>query len=64
MLINTHSPLIAENINNYLYLHILKAQYDLNIEDILADNELTDRTDIAISPEELGVYFFNGIELI
>jgi predicted ATPase len=64
VLINTHSPLIAENINNYLYLHILKAQYGLNIEDILADNELKLRTDITISPEELGVYFFNGIELI
>jgi hypothetical protein len=64
VLINTHSPLIAENINNYLYLHILKAQHGLNIEDILADNELNLRTDISISPEELGVYFFNGIELI
>jgi len=64
VLINTHSPLMAENINNYLYLHILKAQYDLNIEDILTDNELNLRTDIAISPEELGVYFFNGKEII
>ncbi|KHD04892.1 hypothetical protein PN36_27010 [Candidatus Thiomargarita nelsonii] len=64
VLINTHSPLIAENINNYLYLHILKAQYGLNIEEILADNSLSLRTDIAISAEELGVYFFNGHELI
>ncbi|MEN8221337.1 MAG: hypothetical protein ABFS56_34320 [Pseudomonadota bacterium] len=30
----------------------------------IANNELTDRTDIAISSDELGVYFFNGIELI
>jgi len=64
VLINTHSPLMAENVNHYMYLHILNTRYACDIEDILDDNALNLRTDLAISPEELGVYFFNGQEII
>jgi AAA15 family ATPase/GTPase len=58
VLVNTHSPLIAENVNNYMYLHILNSRHNCDIENLLADNALNLRTDISISPDELGVYFF------
>jgi AAA15 family ATPase/GTPase len=64
VLINTHSPLIAENVNHYMYLHILSTRYGCDIEDILDDNALNLRADISISQDELGVYFFNGKEII
>jgi len=64
VLINTHSPLMVENVNHYMYLHILKARYGCDIEDILEDNALDLRTDISISQDELGVYFFNGREIM
>jgi AAA15 family ATPase/GTPase len=64
VLINTHSPLMVENVNHYMYLHILSARYGCDIEQILEDNALNLRTDLSISPDELGVYFFNGQEII
>lgn len=64
VLINTHSPLIAENVNNYLSLNLLKERYGLDVQEVLTENELALRTDLAISPEEVGVYFFNGREIM
>jgi 1-aminocyclopropane-1-carboxylate deaminase/D-cysteine desulfhydrase-like pyridoxal-dependent ACC family enzyme len=64
VLISTHSPLIAENVNNYLSLNLLKERYGLDVQEVLTENELALRTDLAISPEAVGVYFFNGREIM
>ncbi len=58
VLITTHSPLIAENINNYLYLSLLRKQQPNDFEKIIEENRLNIDTEIDISPEEIGIYFF------
>ncbi|MCU0444197.1 MAG: ATP-binding protein [Microscillaceae bacterium] len=58
VLITTHSPLIAENINNYLYLSLLRKQQPNDFEKIVAENRLNIDSEIDILPEEIGIYFF------
>lgn len=65
VLINTHSPLLADVVNNYLCLGILKDKYDLDPADIIKENELQYlNPNTFISPQNLGVYFFEGSRII
>ncbi len=66
--INTHSPLLAEALNNYMYLHSLKQELgmsDAEIADIMQENGLKFiNTEVAIPKEKVGVYFFDGERII
>jgi hypothetical protein len=61
VLIATHSPLLADAVNNYLYIDKLRQDYDdKQIKQIIADNRLKYLyPDTKLSTEDLGVYFFN-----
>jgi hypothetical protein len=61
VLIATHSPLLADAVNNYLYIDNLRQYYrDEQIKQIIADNRLKYLyPDTKLSTEDLGVYFFN-----
>ncbi len=52
VLITTHSPLLAEIINNYLVLGQLKDKSKIANDLGLVDVDLT--------PEDTGIYYFNG----
>lgn len=58
VLINTHSPLMVENINNYVYMNILRERIGQDVRDIIRQNHLKVDPDIRLTREELGVYFF------
>lgn len=66
VLIATHSPLLADAVNNYLYVDNLRQYYDdEQIKQIIADNELQYLyPDTKLSREDLGVYFFTGDEIV
>jgi len=65
VLITTHSPLLTDAVNTYLYLGTLKKEYNLDVEEIIADKNLQDfNPETSISEEELGVYFFSGSKII
>lgn len=65
VLIITHSPLLAEVVNNYVYLGTLKNQYKCNIDEIIAENDLQYlNSDTALNKDEIGVYFFAGDRII
>lgn len=65
VLITTHSPIIAESINNYSYLDILKNELNLNVEDIITQNKLKYiNSNTSIAKEDVGVYFFDGKKII
>ena len=65
VLITTHSPLLTDAINTYLYLGTLKEEYNLDVEEIIEDENLKDfNPETSISSEELGAYFFTGSKII
>jgi hypothetical protein len=66
VLIATHSPLLADAVNNYLYIDNLRQYYDdEQIKEIIDDNELQYLyPDTKLSREDLGVYFFTGDKII
>jgi predicted ATP-dependent endonuclease of OLD family len=66
VLIATHSSLLADAINNYLYIDNLRQYYrDEQIKEIIDDNELQYLyPETKLSREDLGVYFFTGDEII
>jgi AAA15 family ATPase/GTPase len=60
VLITTHSPILTDILNNYVYLHTLKS-YDVDVTKIIEDNQLKNlNPEISIAKEDLGVYFFTG----
>ncbi|MEA5578402.1 AAA family ATPase [Anabaena sp. UHCC 0451] len=65
VLITTHSSILANAINNYIYLDILKNQNGVNVEKIIEDNKLyyVDSS-VSIAKEKVGVYFFTGDKII
>jgi AAA15 family ATPase/GTPase len=64
VLITTHSPILTDILNNYVYLHILKS-YDVDVTKIIEDNQLKNlNPEISIAKEDLGVYFFTGDKII
>lgn len=65
ILITTHSPIIAEAINNYSYLDILKNKLKLDVEEIIKENKLKHiNSSTSIAKEDVGVYFFDGNKII
>ncbi len=65
VLITTHSPILANAINNYIYLDVLKNDYQVNIEKIIEEHQLKYvDSDVSISKEKVGVYFFTGDKII
>ncbi len=60
ILLNTHSPLMVENINNYVYLNILRKNTGQDVAKIIQQNRLNLDPDIHLDPADLGVYFFRG----
>ena len=65
VLVTTHSPLFTEALNSYLYLDVLKNTYKLNIDKILADNNVKYLSpSFTFAKENLGVYFFDGNQII
>lgn len=58
ILLNTHSPLMVENINNYVYLNILRESTGQDVKKIIKQNHLNIDPDIQLKQEDLGVYFF------
>ena len=65
VLITTHSPLITDAVNTYLYLNKLQKEHGLDKNDLIAQHNLQNvSADIDLSPADLGVYFFNGTQII
>lgn len=65
VLITTHSPLMANAINNYIYLDTLKNELKYDVDRIVEDHNLKYlSTEVSISKDDVGVYFFNGKEII
>lgn len=65
ILITTHSPLLAEILNNYLYLDTIKKTYGSDAKEIIEECGLELlNPDISLSKEMLGVYFFEGTKII
>ncbi|CCH92590.1 conserved hypothetical protein [Microcystis aeruginosa PCC 9432] len=64
VLITTHSPILTDILNNYVYLHTLKS-YGVDVTKIIEDNQLKNlNPEISIAKEDLGVYFFTGDKII
>ncbi|MGC9528102.1 MAG: AAA family ATPase, partial [Limnospira sp.] len=65
VLITTHSPLMANAVNNYIYLDMLKNDYDCDVQRLVEEHNLKlIDTDTSISQDDVGVYFFNGKRII
>lgn len=65
VLITTHSPILANAINNYIYLDVLKNEYKIKVKNIIEEHQLKYvDTDVSISKEKVGVYFFTGDKII
>lgn len=65
ILITTHSPLMADIVNSYLYLGILKEKYNLDVAEIIEKENLTHlNPGTFIDKDEIGVYFFEGSRII
>jgi hypothetical protein len=65
VLVTTHSPLFAEAVNNYLYLDVLKQKWDTDLQAFVEEHQLKHiNPEVTLSKEKLGVYFFNGNQII
>ncbi|MBP0016451.1 MAG: AAA family ATPase [Cyanobacteria bacterium SBLK] len=64
VLITTHSPLLANALNNYVYLDILKNDLDCDLDDIIEEHDLPISSSTSIARDDVGVYFFNGKKII
>ncbi|MFO0174577.1 MAG: AAA family ATPase, partial [Aphanizomenon sp.] len=63
VLITTHSSMLANAINNYIYLDVLKSR--VNVKKIIEENKLKYvDSSISISQDKVGVYFFTGDKII
>jgi hypothetical protein len=65
VLITTHSSMLANAINNYIYLDVLKREKGFNVKKIIEENKLKYvDSSISISQDKVGVYFFRGDRII
>ena len=65
VLITTHSPILAEAVNNYTYLDVIKNKFGIKADEFIENNGLNFlNPEISISSEKLGVYFFDGKRII
>jgi len=61
VLITTHSPLLADMVNNYHYLALLKSKH-IPINPLLK-NYPEMNLDIQLTIEKMGIYFFDGSQI-
>jgi len=65
VLITTHSPLMAEILNNYMYLSRLKEFKDIDLDEIFEYEDLHYlNKNISLTKKEIGAYFFTGNQII
>lgn len=65
VLINTHSNILAESLNNYIYLDALKNDYKVDVAEFIQEQNLKYlNPDVSINDEKVGVYFFSGDKII
>lgn len=62
-MITTHSPLLGDAINNYLYLFWLKNQ-NVDVNAIIGEYSSEINTKINLSTEDIAIYFFEGQKII
>jgi len=61
VLMTTHSPLLADMVNNYHYMAFLKStQVPMNLA---MENYSEMNLDINLSIEDMGIYFFDGTQI-
>lgn len=64
VLITTHSPLITDTVNHYIYLNKLK-EYDFDVAKIIEEHDLQYLNEnTSIPREQVGIYFFTGDKII
>lgn len=63
VLIITHSPFLADAINNYLYLFWLKSQ-SVDVNKIVADYYPEINPDINLNTDDIAIYFFEGTRIV
>jgi hypothetical protein len=57
--------MLANAINNYIYLDVLKREKGFNVKKIIEENKLKYvDSSISISQDKVGVYFFTGDKII
>jgi len=59
LLIATHSSTLAKSIINYIHLFDLKEKSE-NIEQFIEENDLRMDSDINLTSNDIGIYYFNG----
>ncbi|MEM9542189.1 MAG: AAA family ATPase [Cyanobacteria bacterium P01_E01_bin.42] len=65
VLITTHSPLLANVLNNYVYLDILKNEHNSDLDDIIEEHNLKYiSSSTSIARKDVGVYFFTGDRIV
>ena len=65
VLITTHSPILADTINNYVYLDVVKNKFGTEAIKFIDENGLKFLSpEISIAKEKVGVYFFDGKQII
>jgi hypothetical protein len=62
VLITTHSPLLADAVNNYIYLAWLKSQQVFLDKAINSYPEFNQNFNL--TTKEIGIYFFEGTRII
>jgi hypothetical protein len=63
VLIITHSPFLADAVNNYLYLFWLKSQ-SVEVNQIVADYYPEINPDINLNTDDIAIYFFEGTRIV
>ena len=63
VLIITHSPFLADAVNNYLYLFWLKSQ-SVEVDQIVADYYQEINPDLNLSTDDIAIYFFEGTRIV
>ncbi len=65
LLIATHSSSMAKSIINYIHLFDLqKSKSKEEIEKIVEENNLQMRTDLNLSSNDIGIYYFSGDSIV
>jgi len=63
VLIITHSPFLADAVNNYLYLFWLKSQ-SVEVDQLVADYYPEINPDINLNTDDIAIYFFEGTRIV
>jgi len=63
VLLTTHSPVMAEALINYILMFNLKEQ-GKNINEILKDSDIEIDSNIELTKDDIGIYYFDGNSII